>query len=142
MSERTIQAVANHKTGCNCSQSVACAFCDLVGLDKTLAYQLMEGYGLGMGCMEGTCGALSGAIAIASLRMSHTLPDSPAKRKQIYAVSRQIMEAFREKNGSVLCKDLKGVTGGHVLRDCDGCIQDAAEILEQTLFSQDTTQVG
>ncbi|MCD8116617.1 MAG: C-GCAxxG-C-C family protein [Oscillospiraceae bacterium] len=135
MSERSERAVANHKTGCNCSQSVACAYCDLVGLDETLARRIMEGYGLGMGCMEGTCGALSGAVAIASLHLGNTLPDGPAKKKQIYAACGQMLRAFQEKNGSVRCKDLKGVTGGTVLRSCDGCIQDAAELLDTVILA-------
>lgn len=136
MSERSEQAVANHKSGCNCSQSVACAYCDLVGLDESLARRIMEGYGLGMGCMEGTCGALSGAVAIASLRLSDTLPAGPARKKQIYTACGEIMRAFREKNGSVLCKELKGAETGKILRSCDGCIQDAAELLDAVIFGE------
>ena len=30
-------------------------------------FKLAEGFGLGMGCMDGTCGAVSGAVAIAGM---------------------------------------------------------------------------
>ena len=135
MSTRSDKAMENHGLGMNCSQSVACAFCDRLDIDEALMRKLMEGFGLGMGCMEGTCGALSGAVAAASLRLSETLPASPTHKQQVYAVVRRIMEAFQAKNGSVLCKDLKGVATGKPLRSCDGCIADAVEILEQTVFA-------
>ena len=38
---------------------------------------------------------------------------------------------IKEKNTSVLCKELKGITTGTVLRSCRGCVEDAAEILEE-----------
>ena len=140
MSIRSDRALENHRAGMNCSQSVACVFCDAVGMDETLMRRIMEGFGLGMGCMEGTCGALSGAVAVASLRLNDTLPACPTHKQQVYAVVRQIMEAFQDKNGSVLCKDLKGAGTGKPLRSCDGCIQDAVEILERTVFAASETE--
>ncbi|MCD7844344.1 MAG: C-GCAxxG-C-C family protein [Oscillospiraceae bacterium] len=137
MSERSERALAKHGEGCNCSQSVACAYCDLVGLDEELARRVMEGFGFGMGCMEGTCGALSGAVAIASLRLCGTLPAGPTRKKQVYAVCGQIIRDFQAKNGSVICRELKGAGTSRVLRSCDGCIQDAAELLEAALFAPD-----
>lgn len=99
-------------------------------------YQMMEGFGLGMGSMEGTCGALSGAIAIASLKVSQELPEGSNQRTAVYKVTRTIIQSFREKNKSVICKELKGVETGTVLRDCRGCVEDAAAILEATVFPE------
>ena len=42
-----------------------------------------------------------------------------------------LSEIAKEKNTSVLCKELKGITTGTVLRSCRGCVEDAAEILEE-----------
>ena len=44
-------------------------------------------------------------------------------------------EAFRTKNQSVICRELKGVDTGTVLRSCDGCIEDAVRIAEAWLAS-------
>ena len=33
MTERVAKAVENHKSGYNCAQAVACAYCDLMGVD-------------------------------------------------------------------------------------------------------------
>ncbi|MCI7442072.1 MAG: C-GCAxxG-C-C family protein, partial [Clostridium sp.] len=41
---------------------------------------------------------------------------------------------FREKNTSVICRELKGVDTNVVLRSCDGCIEDAARIAYNVLF--------
>ena len=49
MTERQQRAQELHGKGYNCAQSVACAYCDLVGLDEQTAYKMAEGFGLGMG---------------------------------------------------------------------------------------------
>lgn len=48
-------------------------------------------------------------------------------------MSRKLSDRFREKNGSVICKELKGIETGEMLRSCPGCVEDAAEILEDIL---------
>lgn len=57
MESRINRADELHRKGYNCAQAVACAYCDLAGLDETTMFRVTEGMGLGMGCMEGTCGA-------------------------------------------------------------------------------------
>lgn len=135
MEERVQQALANHKKGYNCSQSVACAFCDLVGVDEDEMFRLMEGFGLGMGCMSGTCGALSGAVALAGMKNSAGCRN-PVSKRETYALAGEMMKKFAGKNGSVICGDLKGITTGRALRTCDGCIEDAARLAAE-LLSED-----
>ena len=132
MEERIQRALENHKKGYNCSQSVACAFCDLVGMDEDTMFRIMEAYGLGMGNMEGTCGAISGAIAVLGMKNS-TGSQQIGSKTDTYAKARKMMEAFAEKNTSVLCKDLKGVGGKPKVRTCDGCIEDAARLVVEYL---------
>lgn len=45
----------------NCAQAVACAFAPAIGADKDMVYQIGNAFGNGMGCMEATCGSLTGA---------------------------------------------------------------------------------
>ena len=40
MTERQQRAQELHGKGYNCAQSVACAYCDLVGLDEQTAYKM------------------------------------------------------------------------------------------------------
>lgn len=65
METRVDQVAEKHKSGYNCAQAVACAYCDLVGIDEETMFRMTEGLGLGMGGMEGTCGAVTAACVIA-----------------------------------------------------------------------------
>lgn len=137
MSTRIQKAFENHKKKYNCSQAVACAFCDLVGTEEKAMFQIMEGYGLGMGGMEGTCGAVCGAIAILGMKNSTGNLENADSKASTYKLSKQLVDSFKEKNGSVICRELKGVDTKEPLRSCDGCIEDAALILEEILTKQD-----
>ena len=131
METRINKTIELHDKGYNCAQAVACAYCDLVGMDEKTIFKATEGLGLGLGCMEGTCGALSGACIIAGLLSSSGNLDKPDSKASTYKVSRKIMTAFKEQNGSVICKELKGVETGKVLRSCPDCIKDAARLVEE-----------
>ena len=61
-------AIALHDRGCNCAQSVLCAFADECGIDEKTLMKLSEGFGLGGGGMAAMCGALSGALMAASVK--------------------------------------------------------------------------
>lgn len=134
LNQRAQQAVLFHKKGYNCAQSVACAFSDLAGVDETALFKMTEGLGLGMGGMDGTCGAITAAALLSGLTHSTGRLDSPDSKAASYRVSRACLNEFKEQNGSVVCRDLKGIDTKKVLRSCDGCIEDAAKIIGRQLF--------
>lgn len=133
MSERVQKALDNHKKGYNCAQAVACAYCDLFGVDEKTAFRMAEGFGFGMGTM-GTCGAVSGMGFVAGMKNSDGNLDAPATKKGTYALMKEMTKAFKEKNSSIICREIKGTDTGKVLRSCDGCIEDAAMIIEEHLL--------
>ena len=59
--------------------------------------------------------------------------DAPKTKKDSYKAMKALTEKFKEKNQSIICKELKGIETKKILRSCDGCVQDAAEILEEYL---------
>ena len=126
-------AINLHDKKYNCAQSVACAFADEAGVDKEILFRACEGFGLGMGGMEGTCGAISGAVMLAGFQNSDGQLDNPSSKQSTYQLARAILEKFEEKNKSTRCRDLKGVDNGVVLRSCPGCIEDAVEIVQEVL---------
>lgn len=130
---REEKALANHKKGYNCSQSVACAFCDKTSMDEKELFRVMEGFGLGGGDMQGTCGAVAGAAAILGLINSTEDLENPNTKQSTYKMVKELNAKFREMNGSTICKELKGVGTGKVLRDCGGCIADAAKLVAEAL---------
>lgn len=126
------RAVENHRKGYNCAQAVACAFCEKLGRDEKEVFEMMEAFGLGMGSM-GTCGAVSGMAAVAGMVESDGALDAPRTKKQSYKAMKELTEKFIAKNQSLICREIKGVETGKVLRSCPGCVQDAAELLEEYL---------
>ena len=137
MKTRVEETIARHDKGFNCAQAVACTYCDLVGVDEETMFRMTEALGLGMGGMQGTCGAVSGACVLAGMKRSTGNLDTPNSKAESYKLSREITQKFLEKNGSLTCKDLKGVETGKVLRSCPDCIRDAAAIAEQVLFCEE-----
>ncbi|MEF2950521.1 MAG: C-GCAxxG-C-C family protein [Oscillospiraceae bacterium] len=113
--ERAARAV-ELKAGCNCAQAVVLSYADKLPLEEETLKKLAAGYGGGMGCMEGTCGALVGAVMAAGM-----LTDGQGTGR--YA--REILLGFRERCGATICKDLKGVETGKVLCPCTECVRNA-----------------
>jgi C_GCAxxG_C_C family probable redox protein len=126
-------ANALHNQKYNCAQAVACAFAEDFDIDPQLVFKLCEGFGLGMGCMNGTCGAISGAIAILGLKNSDGNLTAPSTKVSTYQLSKNLHERFKEKNNATICHELKGIANGIPLRSCAGCIEDAVEILEEII---------
>ena len=118
-----------HSSGCNCAQAVACAFCDEADIDAVKS--LTRRYG---GGAYKYCGALMGAVAAMNYRDGALDPENPADMEGKNAVAAaKLLESFRAKNGSVYCRELKGRDTGVPLRSCRGCVEDAAELLEESL---------
>lgn len=126
-------AIALHDKKYNCCQAVACAFCEEIGMDEQTLFKIGEGFGLGMGCMEGTCGALSGAIMLAGLKNSDGNTDAPATKADTYKLSRELLLKFQEKTGSTVCKELKGIETGKMLCSCPDCIRMGVEVVQEVL---------
>jgi len=120
MNEMTIEArkeyAAERKKEMNCCQAVLVAFADKLGKNEDELLRLGSGFGSGMATMEGTCGALVGAIMVSSLLS----PAGEARNN-----SRTIMSRFKELCGATICRDLKGIGTGKVLCSCEDCVRNA-----------------
>jgi len=132
--------------GYNCSQAVLCAFSDVTGLDNETALKLASSFGGGMGRMREVCGAVSGALMVLGLVKGYTDTKDVSFKKEHYALVQEFARRFKEKNGSIVCRELlKGVniTQGPVpeertpdfykKRPCPELIRQAAEITQQML---------
>lgn len=127
-------AIQKHDLGYNCCQAVVCSFAEELGIPEEILYRIGEGFGLGMGNKNCTCGAVSGAIMLAGLKNSGgDLSKSGSTKAATYKLSAAITEAFKAQNGSVICSELKGIESGAPLRSCPDCICDAIEIAQRIL---------
>ena len=127
------EAIELHNKKYNCAQAVACAFAKETGIEERILFQANEGFGLGMGGTQGVCGALAGAVMLAGFKNSDGDMDNPASKAATYQLSRQMLEAFKEKTGSTICKELKGIETGQVLCSCSDCARAGVEVVEEIL---------
>ena len=125
-----------HKQGFNCAQAVACALAPVLGMDTDLAFRMTEGFGAGMGGMTETCGAISGAVVALSMANSRGM-DDPTSKGGTYKLSKDLVARFASKNGTTVCRELKGIgsTEGP-RRSCPGCIDDAVDLAVDVLGEQ------
>ena len=107
---------AQLKREMNCCQAVVRAFADTLDMPADKLMQLSAGFGSGMGTMEGSCGALVGAVMVAGLRTGGN---------GTMALSRRILPRFRELCGATICRELKGVDTGKPLCSCEDCVRNA-----------------
>ena len=133
MSTKAEYVISLHDQGYNCAQAVACTFCKEFGVDEQEMFRIAEGFGLGMGMME-MCGALSGMMMVIGLANSvGDLEKGMPTKGSTYKQVKEQVQKFKEKNGSYLCRELKGVETGKVLCSCPQCIMDAVALTEEYL---------
>ena len=132
---RIEKAEALFTGGCNCAQAVFAAFADEFGMDEELAKRLATGLGGGVGRMREVCGAVSAAAMVIGMRLG---PD----QMKAYPVIQDFCAKFKEKCGSIICRDLlegtDATTGGapeprtpeyYQKRPCAEFVKIAAELL-------------
>lgn len=108
--KRAEQAVALFKSGYNCSQSVVVAYADYFGLDKETAMRVSASFGGGMGRLREVCGAVSGTFMLAGLKYASTDPSDKEAKTKNYTVVQELAEKLRHHNGSIICRELLGLT--------------------------------
>lgn len=132
--ERVAEIKDKHTRGYNCAQIVLCSYAEELGIDEETLFRISEGFGAGMGGMMQTCGAVTAmfmelglANSSGNLQVCDTKPQTMKKVRELAA-------EFEQKNGSIVCRELKGIDTGKVLRSCDGCIEDGIRILGEYLL--------
>ena len=136
MNERAKKALEYHKKGYNCSQAVACSFCEEFGVDEETMFRIAEGFGFGMGMMD-ICGAVTGMFMVMGLDNSVGNPDNGKLTKaDTYKKVKEYANRFKEKNGTYYCRELKSVVDGKQRVSCDQCILDAVALTESYLANR------
>ena len=131
---RKEKAIELHKNRYTCSQAVACAFCDLVDVDELTMKDMVRRYS---GGAYKVCGAVMGAYVIVNYLNGNINPDNPAEPiKEDLSLLKEIEKKFKEKNSSVICRELKGLEAAKVLPSSRRCVEVAAEILEELISKE------
>ena len=133
------------REGCNCAQSVFLAYMDMTGMDRDTAIRVSASFGGGMGRLREVCGGVSGAIMALGMICAPLDPADQDAKAEHYRRVQEVARRFREKNGTIICRELLGdkAGSGHVpearteeyykMRPCERMVYDGAAALEEVL---------
>ena len=143
--DRSEKALKLYSEGLNCAQSVVASFADVLKVDQETAVRMAAGFGGGMGRMQDTCGAITGAfMVIGFLRGRYKSGDDEANEKTNYLIQKFSKE-FSKNHGSIKCKalinfDLNSEEGREEAKKedvfnkkCTFYVKNSVELLEEIL---------
>ena len=140
------KAGKNFTSGCNCAQSVLCAFSDVIGLDNKTAMKLASSFGGGMGRLREVCGAVSSMFMIAGILKGYDIAGDDIGKTRQYQLVQDLANQFKEVHGSIICRELLGIDGAdkpipsartseyYASRPCELFVRTAAKIIEKELL--------
>ena len=99
-------AKAYFMEGYNCAQAVTLAFAEEMGLEKEEAARLSSSFGGGLGRLREVCGCVSGMALAAGAICGYADPKAREEKAEHYVRIQRLAEAFREKTGSIICREL------------------------------------
>lgn len=147
--DRVEQALTLFSEGYNCCQAVFGAYCDLFGVPQETGLRLAAGMGGGMGGIREKCGAATAMFLLAGLKYGGYPPADHEAKKALYALVREMDEAFTKKFGGSQCGSLlraakavfaeipaKRDAHYYESRPCSKFVEGACELIEERLLGQ------
>ncbi|MGA3287384.1 MAG: C-GCAxxG-C-C family protein [Bacteroidota bacterium] len=134
------------KNGFNCAQAVFTPFAKENGISESHALKIASGFGGGMGRLQATCGAVTGAYMAIGVKHGKSLGDTgDEKKEKTYSLVKTFDAEFRKIFSTTLCRellqcDLNTEEGKKYAADnnltqkvCERCVQEAVKIVEKIL---------
>lgn len=145
MNLREQKAIQSFKSGLNCAQSVINSFADDLPVNIDQALGMSVGFGAGMGRLQETCGAVTGAFMVLGMYNSGRYSDNKEKKEASYAMIQQYNKRFTAVHGTTNCKsllncDLRTTEGQRQFHHnnlheevCEKCIATSVKIIEDLI---------
>ncbi len=146
MTSHEKKAVELFRAGCNCSQAVFTAFCDVTGIDEKTALRMSSSFGGGLGRLREVCGAVSGMSLAAGVLWGYDNIEDKSFKTEHYALVAGMAHKFSDIFGTYICKELLGIKNYtyspvaedrtseyYLTRPCEKCIAAAARILDEEI---------
>jgi C_GCAxxG_C_C family probable redox protein len=92
--------------GYHCSEAVLLAVCQEMGIESELVPRIATAFAGGMARSGEVCGAVSGALM--AIGIKHGRSDLGQPGDQAIRLSGEVMHAFRDEMGTLLCRELTG----------------------------------
>jgi C_GCAxxG_C_C family probable redox protein len=145
MKSKVDNAISSFRSGLNCAQSVLTAYTDELNVDNSLAMSISCGFGAGMGRLQQTCGAVTGAFMAIGIYNCKKFTDNKDRKENTYAMIQRFNDNFKSIHGVTDCKslincDLRTEEGRRYLAEnnlhekvCEKCISDAVGIVDELI---------
>jgi C_GCAxxG_C_C family probable redox protein len=140
-----IKVIQSFREDKNCSQAVLLGFTDRFQILEEHALSISSGFGAGMGRLQKTCGAISGAYMVIGLYAGTKSQNNTERKETAYSMIQEFTRRFEEKQGTSQCSDLlhcdlRSIEGKNYFEDnhlrekvCEKCIQLSLNILDELL---------
>ncbi len=144
--KRKEEAQQSFQKGNNCAQSVLTAYAEPMGFDPKMAHALTSGFGAGMGRLQETCGAVTGAFMVIGLHNSEKIQEHAQSKAASVLMIQQFTKSFTAVHGSIKCGELlqcnlNTIEGQARFKEqelgkriCEACVGDSVELLDKMLF--------
>jgi len=131
--------------GFNCAQAVFTTYGEDRGVDGETARKIAGPFGGGMARLGEVCGAVTGAFMAIGLEHGMIDAEDGGARDRCYESINRFAARFREKHGSIICRELiecdisdvnerlKAAERGVFGELCPRLVEDAGQILEEIL---------
>jgi C_GCAxxG_C_C family probable redox protein len=141
MSQTEGNAISLFSSGLNCAQSVLTAYTDKLDIEKSLAINISCGFGGGMGRLQETCGAVTGAFMVLSIYNGRKYAENGVKKIMTYSMVQEFNRKFVARHGTSNCKALlncdltteEGLlyhqTNNLSEKVCEKCIRSSVQII-------------
>lgn len=132
----------------NCAQSVLSVFAAKYGLGEHDAFRIAWPFGGGMGRLQKTCGALTGAYMVIGLIWGAKRPETDEEKEKVYQIVRQFTARFQARHGATDCltllgRDISTPEGRQNAKDenryalrCEKYVADAVEVIEGLIAAE------
>lgn len=143
MKTKAEKAVSSFKSGLNCAQAVFTAYAEEFNMNPELALSVSCGFGGGMGRLQETCGAVTGAFMVLGIHNCKKYKDNKERKEKTYAMVQEFSDKFKSIYGTMDCRllincDLRTEEGQRYAKEnkvheiiCEKCVSDSIRIIEE-----------
>jgi C_GCAxxG_C_C family probable redox protein len=143
MDDRQKIATEIFNSGFNCAQAVLTSYQENFDFDDKFALSISSGFGGGMGRLQKTCGAVTGAFMVIGLYNVRKYKTIAERKAETYKMVQEFHRKFLELNNTSDCSELltcdlnteEGksyqIENGLVEKVCQKCITDSVKILDE-----------
>lgn len=143
MTDKLKEAENYFSSNFNCAQSTFLPFAEELQIPEIFVKQVASGFGGGMGRLQKTCGACTGAYMVIGAHVCRNYNDNAVRREKTYEMIQLFNSEFIKVNGSDQCSEIiqcdlkseegreKAINENKYNTVCKTCIMSAVEILEK-----------